>query len=572
MNSNRMGNALKLRVDGLSEVTTEPSLFLDFSLAREMAELTRLLKREVCVYVSRDGRVQYVNVGESDRADLAALTLRRSEERLSGLRCLHTHPGGNGRLSSVDIQSLKKLRFDAICAIGVTETGISDVSMATLWDNEEGYLIAYAAKPDAIPQDTWLEQVREADRRIKRVTLTEQTKQAERVMLIGTEAASVEELERLTDTAGGETVYKAIQRRGDGLIGTGKIKELALVAQEKDIQLAVYDDELTASEQHTLEEGLGVRVLDRTALILDIFAMRAATREGKMQVELAQCRYRLSRLKGTGEALSRLGGGIGTRGPGEAKLETDRRRLNRRMYELKTQLGALSERRGLMRKQRQKQELPQIALVGYTNAGKSTVLKALCGGEVFCEDKLFATLDPLTRRCEIEKNVPICVTDTVGFIRKLPHQLVEAFRSTLEETVFADVLLHVCDASSPEMFCQMEAVEGVLSEIGAGEIPTLLVLNKCDALTGDLPTLPGSVAISAATGEGLDALKRAVAALLKETRAQRAVTVPYTRGDVLAYIFAHARVLEQEHTEEGTRVVFSAASGEADKIIAKLER
>lgn len=561
---------IKKRIENIEKFEADNALFLDPLLAYELAEITDSLNREVCVYISRSGDILYVNVGENDRADLADISLRRSDSRLSGVRCIHTHPGGNGHLSKVDIESLKKMRFDAMCAVGVKDGKTTNVSMAVLSDNDEGFAYFSAPNTDKIPQDAWMNEIFDADRIIKHETFSSEEKQKERVMLIGNDKDSVEELERLTDTAGGETVYKAIQKSAKGIIGSGKVSELALKVQSENIDLAVYDDELTANEQRMLEEGLGVPVLDRTALILDIFAMRAATKEGKMQVELAQLKYRLSRLKGEGLALSRQGGGIGTRGPGEEKLETDRRHINRRIYELKEQLANLSVRRGLMRKQRKKQELPQIALVGYTNAGKSTLLKALSGSEVFCEDKLFATLDPLTRRCELEKSLSVCITDTVGFIKKLPHQLVEAFRSTLEEAVFADILVHVCDASSEEVYSQIQAVNEVLVQIGAADIPTVTVLNKTDKVQGEMPNIKGAICVSAATQENLDSLKQELIRIIKSMNTEVTLMIPYSRGDVLSYIYSKCKVINQEHTDVGTDITFSAPPEEVNRIKSRL--
>lgn len=561
---------VKKRLEDIENFEKDRALFLDPQLARELGEITGLLNREVCVYISRSGDILYVSLGENDRADLADISLRRSDSRLSGVRCIHTHPGGNGHLSKVDIESLKKMRFDSMCAVGVRDGKTTNVSMAVLSDGDDGFKYFFAQSADKIPQDAWMTEIYDADRIIKHETFSSEEKQKERVMLIGNDKESVEELERLTDTAGGETVYKAIQKSAKGIIGSGKVSELSLKVQSENIDIAVYDDELTATEQRMLEEGLGIPVLDRTALILDIFAMRATTKEGKMQVELAQLKYRLSRLKGEGIALSRQGGGIGTRGPGEEKLETDRRHINRRIYELKDQLANLSVRRGLMRKQRKKQELPQIALVGYTNAGKSTLLKALSGSEVFCEDKLFATLDPLTRRCELEKSLSVCITDTVGFIKKLPHQLVEAFRSTLEEAVFADILVHVCDASSEEVYSQIQAVSEVLVQIGAADIPTVTVLNKADKVQGEMPNIKGAICVSAATGENLDGLKNELIRIIKSMNAEVTLTVPYARGDVLSYIYSKCKVIEQEHTETGTNITFSAPPEEVNRIKSKL--
>ena len=573
VNGNLKGikNYIKERIEALDNLKCDASKFIDDAVAKEIGEITALLNKEICIYISRQGEILYVNVGEEDRASLQGISLRRSNSRLSGLRCIHTHPGGNGHLSSVDIESLKKLRFDSMCAIGVDEYGTTNVSMAILADNEQGYNYFTAPKVEKIPHDSWINEIYDADKIIKHDTFEEQETENERVLLIGTDADSVEELERLTDTAGGETVYKAIQKGAKGIIGKGKISELSLIVQAKNIDLAVYDDELTQSEANMLEQELGVPVIDRTALILDIFAMRAATKEGKMQVELAQLQYRLSRLKGEGIALSRQGGGIGTRGPGEEKLETDRRHINRRIYELKSQLVQLSQRRGLMRKQRKKQELPQIALVGYTNAGKSTLLKTLSGSEVFCEDKLFATLDPLTRRCELDKGIEVLVTDTVGFIKKLPHQLVEAFRSTLEEAVFADILLHVCDGSSDELFLQMQAVDEVLTQIGASNIPTITVVNKVDNIVSEEKTVKNGIYISAKNGTGIDELKKAIVDELKKMRQEATVTVPYARGDVLSYIHSKCKVISEEYGDNGTKITFSAPSEEINRIVSRLK-
>ncbi len=562
---------IREKIEALDELKCDASKFIETELAYELGEITLNLNKEICIYISRQGEVLYVNLGEEDRASLQGISLRRSNSRLSGLRCIHTHPGGNGHLSSVDIESLKKLRFDSMCAIGVDEKGTTNVTMAILSDNDQGYNYYTSPSVEKIPHDFWLNEIYEADKVIKHETFEDQESEKERVMLIGTDADSIEELERLTDTAGGETVHKAIQKGAKGIIGKGKISELSLVVQAKNIDIAVYDDELTQSEANMLEQELGVPVIDRTALILDIFAMRAATKEGKMQVELAQLQYRLSRLKGEGIALSRQGGGIGTRGPGEEKLETDRRHINRRIYELKSQLQQLSQRRGLMRKQRKKQELPQIALVGYTNAGKSTLLKALSGSEVFCEDKLFATLDPLTRRCELDKGVEVCVTDTVGFIKKLPHQLVEAFRSTLEEAVFADILLHVCDGSSDELFLQMQAVDEVLTQIGASNIPTITVVNKVDAIKGEAEPVKNGVYISAKSGDGIDKLKTVIVEELKKMRQEVTLTVPYARGDILSYIHSKCKIVSEEYENEGTKITFSAPSEEKNRIISRLK-
>ena len=376
---------------------------------------------------------------------------------------------------------------------------------------------------------------------------------------MGHDEASLEELAGLTDTAGGRVVLKIVQKRSGAAerFGKGKLEEAALQLQAVEAELAIYDDELTAVEQKNMEEKLGVRVLDRTALILDIFAMRARSREGQLQVELAQSRYALTRLIGEGTVLSRQGGGIGTKGPGEKKLETDRRHIRSRIYELERQLKGLTVQRELQRKKRVKNGVPQIALVGYTNAGKSTLLNRLTGADAYVQDKLFATLDPLVRGCALEKGTEVCLIDTVGFIRKLPHHLVEAFRSTLEEAAYADMLLHVCDASNPELAEQMRAVEEVLEKIGAAALPRITVLNKMDkAEPSQLLPVKEAVLVSAATGEGTEELKQAILQKLSEGQRTEERLIPYTRGDALAFIHSSATVLSEEYLPEGTKVVF----------------
>lgn len=551
------------RLEALWELSVERDCFASAELLEEMAYITADTGREVSVYLSRAGDIEYVAIGEADRVNLDGLTLRRSEERLSSLRCIHTHPNGDARLSIVDLQSLKKLRLDAMAAVGVKNGAPFGMAMAVLCCDDEGRLDTrqfFCADVQELPHAQWLEAIAEADRAILKTTLFEvEPNRQERVALLGHDEASLEELAGLTDTAGGRVVLKIVQKRSGAAerFGKGKLEEAALQLQAVEAELAIYDDELTAVEQKNMEEKLGVRVLDRTALILDIFAMRARSREGQLQVELAQSRYALTRLIGEGTVLSRQGGGIGTKGPGEKKLETDRRHIRSRIYELERQLKGLTVQRELQRKKRVKNGVPQIALVGYTNAGKSTLLNRLTGADAYVQDKLFATLDPLVRGCALEKGTEVCLIDTVGFIRKLPHHLVEAFRSTLEEAAYADMLLHVCDASNPELAEQMRAVEEVLEKIGAAALPRITVLNKMDkAEPSQLLPVKEAVLVSAATGEGTEELKQAILQKLSEGQRTEERLIPYTRGDALAFIHSSATVLSEEYLPEGTKVVF----------------
>ena len=338
----------------------------------------------------------------------------------------------------------------------------------------------------------------------------------------------------------------------DETITTGTAEELSLKGSELAADLFLFDDELTAVQSRNLEEILGARVIDRTALILDIFAQRATSREGKLQVELAQQKYRLPRLLGQGTVLSRLGGGIGTRGPGEKKLEIDRRRIKRRIFELSEELGEIEKQRSLRRARREKNSTPVVALVGYTNAGKSTLLNALTDASVLAEDMLFATLDPVVRQAELPNGTEVLISDTVGFINKLPHDLVEAFRSTLEEAANADIILHVVDRSSPYYESQMAVVEDVLSRLGALDIPRINVYNKCD-LTGERTPNDG-VFISAAKGTGIDELLEQIESRINSGRLEVDLVVPYDKYEAMNVIRAEGRILKEDHQGDGAHL------------------
>ena len=398
----------------------------------------------------------------------------------------------------------------------------------------------------------------------------------ERVVLIGvwaegslaTAENSLRELSRLAETAGSEVLDGLMQRRSRvdaaTYVGSGKAHELAGIVAAVGADTVICDGELTPSQLRRLESLVKVKVVDRTALILDIFAQHARSREGKAQVELAQLQYMLPRLRGWGESLSRQaggrvagGGGIGTRGPGETKLETDRRRLRTRISRLKRDIAAMSTGREVQRGRRKRQDVPSVVIAGYTNAGKSSLLNALTGAGVLVEDALFATLDPTVRRALTPSGRTYTLTDTVGFVRHLPHQLVEAFRSTLEEAAEADLIVHVVDGSDPEPLAQIAAVRAVLAEIGADQVRELIVVNKIDeadpvVLQGVRAREPGSLSVSAKTGAGLPALREAIEAALPRLGAQVRVIVPYRRGDLVARAHAEGEVLHAEHVAEGT--------------------
>ncbi len=370
---------------------------------------------------------------------------------------------------------------------------------------------------------------------------------------------SLDELTELARSAGAEVAGRMIQKRdapdAATCIGAGRLEEAAAFIRDNQVELMIFDLELSKSQLANIEEAVGVRVVDRTMLILDIFAQRAKSSEGRLQVELAQQRYLLPRLRGQGSELSRLGGGIGTRGPGETKLESDRRHIRRRIAALERELEEVGRRRALVRGRRQKNEAPAIAIVGYTNVGKSTLLNRLTAAGVLAEDMLFATLDPTARALALPDGRTAVLIDTVGLVRRLPHHLVEAFRSTLEEAAQADLIWNVCDASAPDMEEQLAVTRELLAGLGAEGVPVLDVLNKCDRLALP-PFLPGGggiapVAISAKTGYGLDALLSATAKALRAAHTRLTLLIPYSEGGLAAEIRARGRVFSEEFCEKG---------------------
>lgn len=547
-------------------------------LAVKLADITEYINREISVYITRSGQIIEIAVGDNATVELPSFSGRRGAGRLSGIRCIHTHPGGNPYLSGVDISALKNNKYDAMVAIGVLSPDFTKSELTfgliTGIDSNENYT-AECYGPYSIEDAeniNFVNTVSTIERILDKQTGTASLQvMSERAILIGMEWGrndslwtvddSLEELKQLADTAGATVIKKFIQKRPKPdpafFIGRGKVQELALYAQQENIDLCIFDDELSPAQQRNIESVMGIRILDRTALILDIFAQRARTNEGKLQVELAQLQYTLPRIMGKGLMLSRLGGGIGTRGPGETKLEVDRRRIRDRIAFIKDQIEKVKAVRSLHRSKRKKNNVFEVSLVGYTNAGKSTLLNTLTNSDIYAKDQLFATLDPTTRQLTLPNKQEIIITDTVGFIQRLPHQLIAAFRSTLEVVTEADLLVHVIDVSHELYKEQAAAVHEVLKEIGAETKPVITVYNKIDKLPPDskladrLALEEDTVCISAAKKLNLETLQQMIESHLKSKAVEVTLCIPYAETAKAAQLHETANVLEQEYTENG---------------------
>ena len=545
-----------------------------------LADATTQINREIALYADRKGRITDVAIGDSRTVTLGEVEGKRSGRRLSGVRCIHTHPEDSGMLSSVDLSSLKQLRLDAMIAVGVRGGKPQElfVGIASPANPDECDILG-PYEPEKENFTALIEYIGDADAALRERTESLRP-DAERVILVGIKArgerqlngaweseVSFAELEELAKTAGALVVGKIMQRQdvrnAATLIGQGKMEELRLTVQALEADAVIFDEELSGAQQRNIEEITGVKVLDRTSLILDIFAQRARSREGILQVELAQLEYRLPRLTGMGVALSRqggsLGGGLGTRGPGETKLETDKRHIRSRIAAIKGQLDDVRRQRGVLRSDRKKSGVPIVSICGYTNAGKSTLLNTLTEAGVLAEDKLFATLDTTTRKITLANGGTVLLTDTVGFIRKLPHNLLDAFKSTLEEVVLSDLILITADASDPQVADHVRIVDEILTELGAGEKPTVIVMNKMDRIELDdrLPLVREDrpvVEVSAKTGQGLDELLRIIGNLAFSNRCRGWFLFPYQAAADLAWLHENGKIYQTRYVETGTLV------------------
>lgn len=540
-----------------------------------ISRISSFIEREISVAIDRRGTIKTIAIGDSTSVEIETLDIR--EKRLAGVRIIHTHPNGMSNLSALDISALLKLKLDAIVAIGIYEGKILDCSlgMLTVFNDTLDYEETSHISLEEISKIHILNKISYIDSLIKEKDIIEDNE--EKAILVGSDTKeSLEELKELTkacDIPVLDSVYQSRNKIDSAFyIGRGKVLEIAQLRQKLRANVVIFDDELSGSQVRNLEAAIGAKVIDRTTLILEIFARRAKSREAKIQVELAQLKYRMSRLQGLGTIMSRTGGGIGTKGPGEKKLETDRRHIKEQIYDLNDELKKIKKIRETQREKRNKESIPKVSLVGYTNAGKSTLRNALCdvaaqkevlGKEkVFEADMLFATLDITTRAIVLKNKGVITLTDTVGFVRKLPHDLVEAFKSTLEEVIYSDLLCHVVDSSSSTALEQIKAVEEVLFELGAKDKKTLLVLNKIDTATEEqLNTIKEvvkeyeTIEISAREGINLDELLSLIEENLPYKMKKCEYLIPYDRSDISSFLHRNGRVLEEDYKEDGSFMI-----------------
>lgn len=561
------------RLENLYDFSTARSEIISGELLTELNELTLILNREIALYINRQGRVEMVSVGSRQLAQMPEIWRKRSSNGLSGVRCIHTHPNGQSHLSQPDLSALIQLRLDGICAVGVGEKMTTSLAMLRPEKGVLGENVALAG-PFSVNKLLSLDfqmLLAEVERALDE-PLYHNVPQKDRAVLAALFSQHYDEWEKddvmtelveLAKTAGLEVVGQVIQKKekpdGAYFLGKGKLEEIALLAQNHQADCLVVEKALSPSQQNNLTKRLNLKVIDKTTLILDIFAQRARSKEGKLQVELAQLNYLLPRLSGHGTEMSRLGGGIGTRGPGETKLESDKRHIRRRIEALRHELEIVRKNRAVQRKRKERNQLPQAALIGYTNAGKSSLLNLLADEQIYVQDQLFATLDTTTRAISLPDETKVLLTDTVGFIRDLPPQLIEAFKATLEELQLADLLIHVVDVSNKNFENQIRAVQHILSELDVQNKPMIYVFNKIDQLAAlpavslDLPK-ENCCYMSVKARTNLDQLLTLLTTQLSKRHKTILFSLPVARGDLLSKLYSIGKVAEVCYDNEVVKV------------------
>lgn len=584
-------------LEKICETKLNKNFIIDKDVLKKICEISLSINKEICIVISRFGIIESISIGDNASAEIK-IDLN-SKKKLSGYRVVHTHINSTSKLSNVDIASLKNLKLDLISAVNVNNENLfEDFSVGYLsFDNEKKFReIIFDNENDYFSFDV-LKLVAEIEKDFDFTVFD--FDEEEKAVLIGCDTKeSLQELRELAFSCGVNVCDMFFQNRDkidkSYYIGKGKLQEILSSTYHKNISVLIFDEDLSPSQVRNLEEISGIKVIDRTNLVLEIFARRAKSKVSKYQVELAQLKYRYSRLKGLGFVLNRTGGGIGTRGPGEKKLETDRRHIRSRIDYLKEKLKEIKQERSVQREARTKNSIPQVSIVGYTNVGKSTLRNYIysISNENFSNDKIvleadmfFATLDTTTRRVVLPKKTVISLTDTVGFIKKLPHDLVEAFKSTLEEITFCDLILHVIDVSSETWKDEISVTNSVLDEIGANKQTKILVFNKVDKIDErkiqevedfvknnfDI----GFIFVSAIEKINVDKLLKLVEDKLKLDYENISLKIPYKDYSILSLIHNNYKVLEEEHLDDGTFVNFDIPKFEIKKyekyIIENLE-
>lgn len=563
-------------LDELYNTKIEKGKIISQEIVNYISEVSNKINREINIAIDRSGNIMDISIGDSSTVNLPVVPIYN--KKLSGVRIIHTHPDGNPHLSSVDISALIKLKLDCIVSVGVSEEGITgyEVAICSIVNDELTYDRTLLKNLDDFD---YLEEIKEVEEALRKKDITEDDK--EYALLIGIdEERYLDELEELASACDVKVVGRFFQKRSKPdpvfLIGSGKVQELALVRQVRKANLLIFDEELSGLQLKMIEEVTACKVIDRTTLILEIFARRARTREAKLQVELAQLKYRSNRLIGFGITMSRLGGGVGTKGPGEKKLEIDRRVIKKTISYLNNELENIKKVRNTQRSKREDSGIPRVSLVGYTNVGKSTLRnvlvdmyqndKTLKKEEVLSQDMLFATLDTTTRTIELKDKRIVSLTDTVGFIQKLPHDLVESFKSTLEEVIFSDLIIHVADISSKNVIEQIEAVEKVLEELNCLDKTKILLLNKIDNATKNNSYMLieqkideikekysnyQTLIISAKNRFNIDELMNLIKKNLIVKTYDCKLLIPYINTDVAAKVHRNAIVKSESFVDEG---------------------
>lgn len=565
-------NTILEKLEELYDVTVEKYEVVNQIIGETLSTITTNINREISIAIDRKGRVFHVAIGDATSVEVPLVNIR--EKKLSGVRIIHTHPNGNSRLSAVDTSALIKLKLDCIVALGVSKGQIEEctIGLLSVYNNVLGFEASGPMEFSKLMEYPLLGEISHIEEIIRIEEVIEEDQ--DRAVLVSTQDEdSLEELVELAKACEVTVIDGILQKRREKdnatYIGSGKVSELALLCQALRANVVIFDNELTGSQVRNLEEILCVKVIDRTTLILEIFARRARTKEAKIQVELAQLKYRSAHLQGLGVLMSRTGGGIGTKGPGEKKLEIDKRRIRDRIYDLNQELNNMKKIREVQREKRE--DIPKVSIVGYTNAGKSTLRNKLCEiampkdigvkEKVFEFDMLFATLDVTTRAIMLEDNRLITLSDTVGFIRNLPHELIESFKKTLEEVVYSDMLLHVCDAKALNLEEQIEAVLKVLEELGAQNKPCILVFNKIDMVDEEKISYlqekykSNNIAfISAREKIGLSELLLKISLNLPSKLSKVNYIIPYDDTKMVSFLHRNSNILKEEYREEGTYI------------------